>query len=1047
MNLPVRRKQLALILCYGFAGAFLGGYAANAFAQAAAPLRVDPALLGLPPLKQEGPPSSPPAPARPASGTLSAEVRPVESSAVETRPIEAEPLPDRPAKPEKTEKPAKASAKEIPSRLAVPAAAPPGAAPSPAPMPAEAASPVLAPPTRSPREDERKSVSGTQELPREVPAPVSPGAKAAPESMRVDPVLLGGPSAPPPVAGSAAVPLPAAAVSASSPAPATDIQTQPELPSGISDEDEVPDLTPVLALRSSKKMEPQPKESPVPRPVFISALRMSGDVDREFVAEGEAELRKIGTTVSSNRMTYWPIDDEIEAEGSVRLQQGEDVVSGPKMRLKMEDQVGYFDQPSYFLKRSLLGGSADAKKEEDRTLQLIEQAGKDSWWNSGFASPAATNLKPGQSSFKEPTTVSAPTEGRGEADRIDFEGENHVRLTNSTYTTCPVGNDDWFVRTEELKLDYDRDVGDGRNGTVYFKDVPIFHSPWLSFSLNNQRKSGLLAPSVGTSSDNGFEYAQPYYWNIAPNMDATLTPRIMSKRGLQLSTEFRYLDTAYGGPYNGKMGVELLPDDRLSKDETNRYGISLQHNQTTGNGFTGLINYNKVSDDRYYTDLSSSIASTSQTQLLQQGMLTYGGGGWWNASVNLQQYQTLQPDANNPVLEQYRMLPQIIINARKPDFYQTDASFLGQFTNFTIRERTQFGTVYPDGKRTVLYPQIALPYVMPGWYVTPKFGVNYRNYALSGQASGMPDSINVTVPVFSLDSGMTFERSSNWFGRDYTQTLEPRLYYVNIPYKDQSDIPLFDTSLADFNFAQIFSENQFSSWDRVNNANQLTAAVTSRLIEPSTGNEIMRAMVGQRFYFSKNRVSLSGPAVSDDGEKWDKSDFLAAFSGQILPRIYADTAIQYDLPESRAERYSLGIRYQPEPGKVLNAAYRYNRDATAPVNQVDVSGQWPIAGRWHGVGRWNYSFKDDGTVLSTGSQGGRIIESLAGLEYNGGCWVLRGVLRRQALTSEDASTAFFIQLELNGFSRIGSNPLGILKRNIQGYTLVNDPAMASVFED
>ncbi len=181
--------------------------------------------------------------------------------------------------------------------------------------------------------------------------------------------------------------------------------------------------------------------------------------------------------------------------------------------------------------------------------------------------------------------------------------------------------------------------------------------------------------------------------------------------------------------------------------------------------------------------------------------------------------------------------------------------------------------------------------------------------------------------------------------------------------------------------------------------------------------------------------------------KWDKSDFLAAFSGQVLPRVFVDTAVQFDPNDRRAERYSAGLRYQPEPGKVLNAAYRYNRDATAPINQVDVSGQWPIAGRWHGVGRMNYSFKDDGTVLSTGGQGGRVIESIAGLEYNGGCWVLRGVVRRQALTSADASTAFFIQLELNDFARIGSNPLSMLKRNIQGYSLINEQTGNSVFDD
>jgi LPS-assembly protein len=431
---------------------------------------------------------------------------------------------------------------------------------------------------------------------------------------------------------------------------------------------------------------------------------------------------------------------------------------------------------------------------------------------------------------------------------------------------------------------------------------------------------------------------------------------------------------------------------------------------------------------------------------LQQGVLTYGGGGWWSATANVQQYQTLQPDSDNPVEAPYKLLPQLTLNARKPDFHSTDIAFLGQYTHFT-REDQYVGSTFIDGLtagRTVLYPQLSLPYVTPGWYVTPKIGVNYRQYSISGQnaSSSMPDSVSVTLPVFSIDSGMTFERPSHWFGRDYTQTLEPRLYYLNVPYKDQSDIPLFDTSVADFNFAQIFSENQFTGWDRVSDANQLTAAATTRLIEPDTGAEVVRAMLGQRFYFKQSRVGLNSTAEESKDNRWEKSDVLAAFSGQVLPRVYGDLAWQYNLSDKEVKRYSMGARYQPAPGKVLNAAYRYSIDANSPVDQVDISGQWPISGRWHAVGRFNYSFQDDET-----DQGGRVIESIAGLEYNGGCWVLRGVVRRAALTEADASTSFFVQLELSDFSRIGSNPLSLLKRNIQGYSPINQSMDSSVLDE
>ena len=802
------------------------------------------------------------------------------------------------------------------------------------------------------------------------------------------------------------------------------------------EEGELPDTSPPLELRLSKTMAPQPKDTDVPRPVFLSAHRMGGLVDREFVAEGDSELRKVGTVVNSDRLTYWPIDDEVEAEGNVRLEQGEDLVTGPKMRLKLEDQIGYFEQPSYFLKRQPLSGSkAVADKENAANLAALQSPGL---LNSGLAIsrlPDSSNQAP------------VITEARGTADRLNFEGENQFRLINGTYTTCVPGNDDWYAKSSNLQLDYDREVATGDDGTVYFKDVPIFYSPWLSFSLNNARKSGFLVPSFGTSTTSGAEFALPYYWNIAPNMDATITPRVMTKRGLQVSNEFRYLNTAFGGLYQGKARTTLLPGDQL-RDGDNRYALSLEHQQTTANGFSGTINYNKVSDDNYFTDLSTGVSSTSTTQLLQQGVLTYGGGGWWNATANFQQYQTLQPDSANPVQEPYRLLPQFTVNARKPDLYMTDSSFMGQYTNFTREDQVIGGTKLAgdSGQRIVLYPQVALPFVTPGWYVTPKVGVNTHHYSLSGQAAGIPDTISSTLPIFSIDSGMTFERPSNWFGRDYTQTLEPRLYYLNIPYKNQDLIPLFDSGLADFNFAQIFSENQFSGWDRINNANQLTSAVTSRLIEPDTGNEVMRAMFGQRFYFTRNRVGLtaSTTTTADDG-KWDRSDILAAFSGQVLPKVYADAALQYNVADRQVKRYSMGVRYQPEPGKVLNASYRYNRDATAPIDQVDISGQWPLTGQWHAVGRLNYSFKDDATNLSSTKQGGRVIESIAGLEYNGGCWVARGVVQRTALTQASESTAFFIQLELNDFARVGSNPLDLLKRNIQGYSLINKPAANSAF--
>lgn len=728
-----------------------------------------------------------------------------------------------------------------------------------------------------------------------------------------------------------------------------------------------------LSLRMSSNIAASPAKSKTPQPVFLSAQRMSGTTEQEAVAEGEVELRKAGMQANADQMTYWPLDDELEAVGQVRLTQGEDVVSGPKMRLKLADQIGFFEQPTYFIKRQT-------------TIST------------------APNSVP----------VRKATEGHGQAERIDFEGVNQIRLTSATYSTCKPGQDDWYAKAGEIKLDYDRNVGEGKDATIYFKETPILYAPWLSFSLNNQRKSGLLAPTFGSTSKGGVELTQPYYWNIAPNMDATLAPRILSKRGTQLGSEFRYL----GSSYSGEARADFLPDDRVRKQ--NRYAYALQHQQTFNAGFSGMLNYNRVSDDNYYTDLSSRITNTSQTQLLQQGMLSYGGGGWWSATANVQSYQTLQPDPTNPISEPYRLKPQLTLNARQPDFYRTDSSFLGQFTEF--KHPTQV-----EARRTVLYPQIALPVTTPGWYVTPKLGVHATYYSLERQAVGTPDFLSRMLPIFSIDSGMTFEKPSNWFGRDYTQTLEPRLFYLNIPFRNQNNIPVFDSGLADFNFAQIFSENQFVGQDRINDANQLTAAVASRLIDPASGSEIMRAMIGQRYYYRNQEVSLP-----DQSKRvWSRSDFLAAFSGRVMPKVYADSALQYNAIHGNLERMSVGGRYLPEPGKVLNMAYRFNRDT---IKQIDLSAQWPIYGGWHAVGRTNYSIQDR-----------QPIENIAGLEYNGGCWVMRFVGQRLATTSGTAATAIFVQLELNDFSQIGSNPLDLLKRNIQGYGRINQPTADPVF--
>jgi LPS-assembly protein len=415
---------------------------------------------------------------------------------------------------------------------------------------------------------------------------------------------------------------------------------------------------------------------------------------------------------------------------------------------------------------------------------------------------------------------------------------------------------------------------------------------------------------------------------------------------------------------------------------------------------------------------------TSKTNLPRQGTLSYGGG-WWSANLLVQSFQTLQDPDQPPVTVPYYRLPQLTVNAYRGDLpLGMTFAFAGEYVDFRIPTQGK-----DEGKRFTLYPQLSLPLQTDILSITPKIGLHSTRYDLdtrydlNGQPTGGTEKLTRTLPIFSVDSGVTFERDFDWQGKALTQTLEPRLYYLYVPDRNQNNIPVFDTGTTDFNFAQIFAENRYSGGDRVGDANQLTTMLASRLLDPETGAEAVRAAIGQRFYFTSQKVVLPGEAKRND----HASDLLGFFSGRILPKTSLDVAVEYN-PQSRwLERFNIGGRYQPESGKVLNAGYRYTRDqfATPGLSQFDISGQWPVYGGWHGVGRINYSIKDQ-----------RMVETVAGFEYDGGCWVGRVAFQRIATQENTSNTSFFVQLEFNGFAKVGTSPLDILKRNVPGYGLI-----------
>jgi LPS-assembly protein len=688
----------------------------------------------------------------------------------------------------------------------------------------------------------------------------------------------------------------------------------------------------------------------------VEADAIEGVADLELSARGSAEIRHGDMTIFGESLRYNTELGRAEADGGVRMQRGADRFFGPHLYYDTQENTGVFESPTYLLQR-------------ERT-------------------------------------------SRGSAERVEFLGPDRYRLTGATYTTCEPGHEDWVLQASELELDFEDENGQAINPRLRFFDATILASPWATFPLGKRRRSGVLTPYYSQTTTRGLELGLPYYWNIAPELDATFTPVVMAKRGYQLKNELRYLQRTYAG----EVRLEYLPEDRIFNDS--REGVSWQHAHTFLPGLTGQVDYNKVSDDRYFVDLASQVKQVSVGNLPQDATLTQTGSFSrhmpYAVQARLQRFQTLQ-DPLAPIVPPYHRMPQLNFSTGYNDLGGVfDTAVPAEYVRFTH-------PTLIEGSRTLVNPTLAAPLLAPGYYVTPKAGVRSSRYSLKGVTDpAQPQDPSVSVPWLTVDSGLVFERDAASFGEGATQTVEPRLFYVYIPYRDQDQIPLFDTALADFNYAQLFTENRFVGGDRFGDANQLTVALTSRFLQPN-GQEALRATVGQRYYFADERVGLT---PSSPLRSTTDSDILAAVGARLGTQWTLDSAAQYNRHEQRGERYSVAARYSPETAKVLNASYRYNREA---LRQVDVSAQWPIAPGWYGVGRYNYSLLDK-----------RLLEGLAGFEYNAGCWVLRAVVQRIRAATDVSTTTFILQIEFNGIGTIGTDEaVEFLKRNVPGYSVTN----------
>jgi len=727
-----------------------------------------------------------------------------------------------------------------------------------------------------------------------------------------------------------------------------------------------------------------PRVNDTNAPTTVEAEQMTGRPDRLINLDNDVDLTRGQTEVKSNTAIYRIIENETEAHGCVRMNRYGDKYTGDDLKLNMDSGQGFLTNPTY-------------------------------WFQAN--------------------------EGHGKAERIDFIDEDKAKIITGTYTTCPGTKPDWYLKSSTLDVDSGLGEGLAHNGVLYFKSVPILGSPILSFPLSNERQSGVLPPIIGSTNNGGFEFNLPYYFNIAPNRDLTLYPNIITQRGLQMGADARYI----GNSYSGQTKIEFLPDDRLTK--SNRYALQSIHSQTLMPGLTMGWNVNFASDDHYPDDFSRSITQSSARILNREFDLNYSGS-FWSVAALASRYQVLQDfDANgNPTLSRpYDRLPQVTLTAGKQDIYGFDWTVNAQYTRF---RNSQYdfskNTLLPlGGDRIYINPQLSYPIIRPGYFITPKIQLDATSYNIAPNKFGIPNppssadqtplgnSFNRVLPTFSFDTGLIFERDAKFFGNPMTQTLEPRLFYVRTPYRDQRQYPLFDSGVADFNFAQIFTENRYSGHDRIGDANQLTAAVISRFIEES-GVERLRLGIGQRFYFTPPRVSLGG---STDTITSSRSDLLLMAGGQVTQTLGIDNTIQYSQSNNQWVRASSNIKWQPGPKKVINFSYQLDHNNVDPLlldnkylKQFDVSAQWPLSRRWYGVGRVSYSLQEK-----------TVGQSLLGLEYKADCWVFRVVGQRTPTSSTRSTTGIFVQLELNGLSSIGSNPMQALRSSVPGYQNVNQP--------
>ena len=620
--------------------------------------------------------------------------------------------------------------------------------------------------------------------------------------------------------------------------------------------------------------------------------------------------------------------------------------------------------------------------------------------------------------------------GNGSASRGELLDAQRSRYTQVSYSTCDVGHHLWEVRAKDLKIDKATGVGTAHGATMRFANVPFLYLPYFTFPVDDRRKSGFLYPTIGNSNRSGLMFSIPYYLNLAPNYDATLEPRLYTQRGVLLAGELRYL-TAHSA---GQLNLEYLPNDRGDPTDTSvestkgrdRYLVKFHERTRLPGPWTFRTNINRVSDRNYLRDFGNDLY-TAAIGTLASNAYVAGGGNWWSAAFGVDSYQNVNPFQLDTVT-QYKRWPRATFNLDVP---------LARWLEFgAATEAVAFRKDdVVEGKRVDLYPYLAADFRGAAWFVRPKLAYRYTGYQLdggyerygfrgpltAGQVSPFDQqSPSRALPIASVDSGLIFDRNTSLFGQSYTQTLEPRLYYLYVPYREQGNLPLFDTRLMSFDYWQLFSPNRFSGADRQMDANNLTAALTTRLLDDS-GVERLSASFGQIRYFEPQRVQLPGVSPTD----WTGSSYVAQLGVQLNDNWRLNSAYQWSPNTRRTDLGTLALQRRIGLDGILNFSYRYRRGL---LEQYDASAVYPLSERWRLLGRWTYSVHERRTV-----------EAMAGVEYESCCVAVRVVGRHYVrsfnFTRDRAETnnALMFELEFKGLGAFNGQTEDVLRRGILGY--------------